>query len=188
MFNPQKIKIMVQIIDVIKQLEVVIPSMMAAELLLTSTIKGIFNIKSDLVNTILSWVLSLGTAFLFVLCNGLDFGLGGWNYAVAAVGGLIVAICTNKIYTWEKVKALLDAITALFSGNKTYVYRLRKEEELLTKNIEKASTFLSSPKASIHESSSPAKGKSIHLLREQVEIMRQYKDRVSQRIALEKEE
>ena len=102
---------MVQIIDVIKQLEIVIPTMMAAELLLTSTIKGIFNIKSDLVNTILSWALSLGTAFLFVLCNGLDFGLGGWNYAVAAVGGLIVAICTNKIYTWEKVKAALDAIT-----------------------------------------------------------------------------
>ncbi|MBQ7057642.1 MAG: hypothetical protein IJM84_06820 [Bacteroidaceae bacterium] len=105
-------------IDVLNQLKVVIPAMMAAELLLTSTIKGIFNITSDLANTILSWVLSLGTAFLFVLCNGLDFGLGGWNYAVAAVGGLIVAICVNKIYTWDKIKAMLDAITDLFGGNK----------------------------------------------------------------------
>jgi hypothetical protein len=108
----------VTVIDVIKQLEVVIPTMMAAELLLTSTIKGIFNITSDLVNTILSWVLSLGTAFLFVLCNGLDFGLGGWNYAVAAVGGLIVSICVNKIYTWDAIKQLLDAITNLFGGSK----------------------------------------------------------------------
>ena len=107
------------VIDVIKQLEVVIPTMMAAELLLTSTIKGIFNITSDLVNNILSWMLSIGTAMLFVLCNGLTFGLGGWDYAVAAVGGIIVGLATNKIYTWDKIKALLDAITALFGYDKT---------------------------------------------------------------------
>lgn len=103
-------------IDVLNQLKYVIPSMMAAEALLTSTIKGIFNITSNLANTILSWVISLATAFLFVLCNGLDFGLGGWNYAVAAVGGLIVAICVNKIYTWDVVKQFLDALSALFGG------------------------------------------------------------------------
>lgn len=177
---------MVQIIDVIKQLEVVIPSMMAAELLLTSTIKGIFNIKSDLVNTILSWVLSLGTAFLFVLCNGLDFGLGGWNYAVAAVGGLIVAICTNKIYTWKKVKAALDAITDLFGGNETYVDRMVKENQELNERIEKASAFLSSKEARKIESLNPAKGKSIFLLHKQVELMRQYKDIVADRIELER--
>ena len=117
----------VTVIDVIKQLEVVIPTMMAAELLLTSTIKGIFNITSNLANTILSWVLSLATAFLFVLCNGLDFGLGGWNYAVAAVGGLIVAICVNKIYTWDGIKQLLDAITNLFGGD---TYRCKKIDTL----------------------------------------------------------
>ena len=106
------------IIDVIKQLEYVIPTMMAAEALLTSTIKGIFKIESDLVNNILSWVLSIGTAMLFVLCNGLTFGLGGWDYAVAAVGGIIVGLATNKIYTWDKIKALLDALTALFGYEK----------------------------------------------------------------------
>ena len=106
----------VSFIDVLNQLKYVIPSMMAAEALLTSTIKGIFNITSNLANTILSWVISLATAFLFVLCNGLDFGLGGWNYAVAAVGGLIVAICVNKIYTWDGMKQLLDAISNLFGG------------------------------------------------------------------------
>lgn len=107
------------IIDVIKQLEYVIPTMMAAEALLTSTIKGIFKIESNFVNNILSWVISIGTAMLFVLCNGLTFGLGGWDYAVAAVGGIIVGLATNKIYTWDKIKALLDAITALFGYNKT---------------------------------------------------------------------
>lgn len=106
------------VIDVIKQLEYVIPTMMAAEALLTSTIKGIFKIESDIVNNILSWVLSIGTAMLFVLCNGLTFGLGGWDYAVAAVGGFIVGLATNKIYTWDKIKALLDAITALFGYDK----------------------------------------------------------------------
>lgn len=107
------------VIDVIKQLEYVIPTMMAAEALLTSTIKGIFKIESNLVNNILSWVISIGTAMLFVLCNGLTFGLGGWDYAVAAVGGIIVGLATNKIYTWDKIKALLDAITALFGYDKT---------------------------------------------------------------------
>ncbi len=107
------------VIDVIKQLEYVIPTMMAAEALLTSTIKGIFKIESDLANNILSWVISIGTAMLFVLCNGLTFGLGGWDYAVAAVGGIIVGLATNKIYTWDKIKALLDAITALFGYDKT---------------------------------------------------------------------
>lgn len=172
---------MVQIIDVIKQSEVVIPTMMAAELLLTSTIKGIFNIKSDLVNTILSWVLSLGTAFLFVLCNGLDFGLGGWNYAVAAVGGLIVAICTNKIYTWEKVKALLDAITALFGGNETYVDRMLKEQQQLTQRIEKLDTFIKGIQFSTLSDNKKVK------LKQQLEAMHKYKDILSQRIELESE-
>ena len=108
----------VTVLDVIKQMEVVIPSILAATLLLTSTIKGIFKIDSDLVNTILSWVISVGTACLFVLCNGLDFGLGGWNYAVAAVCGLITGLAANKIYTWDAIKTLLDAITNLFGGNK----------------------------------------------------------------------
>lgn len=170
---------MVQIIDVIKQSEVVIPTMMAAELLLTSTIKGIFNIKSDLVNTILSWVLSLGTAFLFVLCNGLDFGLGGWNYAVAAVGGLIVAICTNKIYTWEKVKALLDAITDLFGGNETYVDRMLKEQQQLTQRIEKLDTFIKGIQFSTLSDNKKVK------LKQQLEAMHKYKDILSQRINLE---
>jgi hypothetical protein len=106
------------VIDVIKQLEYVIPTMMAAEALLTSTIKGIFKIESDLANTIISWVLSIGTAILFVLCNGLTFGLGAWDYAVAAVGGIIVGLAVNKIYTWKDIKALLDALTALFGYEK----------------------------------------------------------------------
>lgn len=170
---------MVQIIDVIKQLEVVIPSMMAAELLLTSTIKGIFNINSDLVNTILSWVLSLGTAFLFVLCNGLDFGLGGWNYAVAAVGGLIVAICTNKIYTWKKIKALLDAITDLFGGNETYVDRMVKEEEQLAERITKLDAFVKRYKFTTLPPTKRVQ------LKHQLEAMLTYKNILSQRIALE---
>lgn len=170
---------MLQIIDVIKQLEIVIPTMMAAELLLTSTIKGIFNIKSDLANTILSWVISLATAFLFVLCNGLDFGLGGWNYAVAAVGGLIVAICTNKIYTWEKVKAFLDAITDLFGGNETYVDRMLKEQQQLTQRIEKLDTFIKGIQFTTLSANKKTK------LEQQLEAMHKYKDILTQRINLE---
>lgn len=169
-------------IDVLNQLKIVIPSMMAAELLLTSTIKGIFNIKSDLANTIISWGLSIGTAFLFVLCNGLDFGLGGWNYAVAAVGGLIVAICTNKIYTWDKIKALLDAITDLFGGNETYVDRMLKEEAQLAQRIDKLSKFINSEKIM---DLSPVKSNQLH---RQLEAMNSYAKVLKERINLEKKE
>lgn len=167
-------------IDVLNQLKVVIPTMMAAELLLTSTIKGIFNITSDLANTILSWVLSLGTAFLFVLCNGLDFGLGGWNYAVAAVGGLIVAICVNKIYTWDKIKALLDAITDLFGGGKMYLKRMCGEEKQLNKRIDKLEKFISS--SSKYNTLSP--NKKIKM-QEQLKAMNNYSNILAQRINLE---
>lgn len=168
-------------IDVLNQLKVVIPAMMTAELLLTSTIKGIFNITSDLANTILSWVLSLGTAFLFVLCNGLDFGLGGWNYAVAAVGGLIVAICVNKIYTWDKIKTWLDAITDLFGGGKPYVNRMIKEEKDLKEKICKLETFINSNKT---YKTLPSNKK--NKLADQLEAMYTYKDVLAQRIMLEK--
>ena len=173
----------VTIIDVIKQLEVVIPTMMAAELLLTSTVKGIFNITSDVVNTILSWVLSIGTAFLFVLCNGLDFGLGGWNYAVAAVGGLIVAICTNKIYTWDKIKALLDAITNLFGGNKMYLTRMYKEEAQLKERIDKLTGFIQSNKTFMTLSAT----KRIKL-EQQLEHMKLYEKTLAERIQIERQE
>lgn len=170
------------IIDVLNQLKIVIPAMMAAELLLTSTIKGIFNIASDLANTILSWVISLGTAFLFVLCNGLDFGLGGWNYAVAAGGGLIVAICTNKIYSWDKVKAFLDAITDLFGGNKAYVNRMIKEEKQLGERTEKLYAFVQSGKFL----TIPATKRT--MLERQLEYMKNYEKVLKERIDIEKQE
>ena len=169
-------------IDVLNQLKVVIPAMMTAELLLTSTIKGIFNITSDLANTILSWVISLATAFLFVLCNGLDFGLGGWNYAVAAVGGLIVAICVNKIYTWDKIKALLDAITDLFGGDKAYIKRMVKEEGELKERIDKLTKFIHSDKIMTIPATKSVK------LEQQLEYMKNYEKILAQRIEIEKKE
>ena len=66
----------VTIIDVLKGMIWQIPAIIAATLLLTSTIKGIFQITNKTVNHIISWVVSIGTALGFVACNQMTFGLG----------------------------------------------------------------------------------------------------------------
>ena len=115
----------VTIIDVLKGMIWQIPAIIAATLLLTSTIKGIFQITNKTVNHIISWVVSIGTALGFVACNQMTFGLGGWDYAVAACCGIIVGLDANEIYSWDKIKQILTIITELFGGAS---YKVKKAE------------------------------------------------------------
>lgn len=104
----------ITVVDLLSKMTVAIPTIMGATLLLTSTIKGIFNLKKDWVKQLLSWIISIGTALIFVACNQLTFNVGCWDYAVAAVCGFITGLSTNEIYSWKKIKARLDALTELF--------------------------------------------------------------------------
>jgi len=108
----------VTVIDVIKQMTYVIPTIIAATCTLTAAIHGIFKIEKAWVNHLISWLLAVGVAEAFVGFNGLTFGLGGWDYAVGALCGLITGAAANGVYDWEKIKAFFDMITNLFSGNK----------------------------------------------------------------------
>lgn len=122
--------------DLISQLEVAVPVIMAAVLLLTSTIKGIFQITSDIANKIISWVIAVGTGCAFVACNQLTFGYGGWDYALAAVCGIIVGLSVNEIYSWEKIKAILDIISNLFGGKTYKAKKLEVREAKLLKKLD----------------------------------------------------
>ena len=106
----------INVIDLIKQMTYVIPSIIAATCTLTAAVKGIFKIETPWVAHLVSWLLALLCAEGFVLFNGLTFGLGGWDYAVGGVCGLIVGASANGVYDWETIKAFFDAITRLFGG------------------------------------------------------------------------
>ena len=103
--------------SVLTQLGIAVPSIIAATNLLTATIHGVFKITNNKVVHALSWVIGILTGLLFVLCNGLTFGLPVWaDYVVGGVAGLISAAASNGVYDWESIKRILDAITALFGG------------------------------------------------------------------------
>lgn len=111
----------VNVIDVIKQMGYVIPSIIAATCTLTAMLKGLFKIETPWVAHLVSWVLALLCAEGFVLFNGLTFGLGGWDYLVGGLCGVIVGASANGFYDWEKIKAFFDAITNMFGGGQKKV-------------------------------------------------------------------
>ena len=102
------------IIELLKQLVVAVPTVIAATLLLTEAIKRIVKIETPWVNHLVSWLISVGVSLLFVLTGQLSFGLGGWDYAIGAVFGLIAGGASNGLYDWDAVRALVQIIIDLF--------------------------------------------------------------------------
>ena len=106
----------VTVVEVIRQMGYVIPSIITATCTLTAAIKGIFKIEKEWVNHLISWVLAMLCAIGFVALNGLSFGLGGWDYAIGALCGVLVGASANGVYDWNTVQVLFDAITSIFGG------------------------------------------------------------------------
>ena len=103
--------------SVLTQLGIAVPSIIAATNILTAAIHGVFKITNEKVVHAISWVIGILAGLLFVLCNGLTFGLPVWaDYVLGGVAGLISAAASNGVYDWESIKKLLDAITKLFGG------------------------------------------------------------------------
>jgi len=104
----------VQIIDVIKQMAIAIPTIMVGTQAITAAIHGAFHIERTWIVHLISWLVSILGAEGFVLFNGLTFGLGGWDYAVGAACGVIIGACSNGFYDWDAIKKIFDLITELF--------------------------------------------------------------------------
>ena len=103
--------------SVLTQLGIAVPSIIVATNLLTAAIHGIFKITNNKVVHIISWVVAVLCGLLFVLCNGLTFGLPVWaDYLLGGVAGLVAGAASNGVYDWDAIKKLLDAITKLFGG------------------------------------------------------------------------
>lgn len=108
---------MVQVIDVIKQLAIVIPLIMVGAQAITAAIHGAFKIENDNVNHAISWIVAVLAGLGFVAFNGLTFGLGYWDYLLGGLCGLCVGGMSNGWYDWPAIKKIFDAITALFGGS-----------------------------------------------------------------------
>ena len=105
----------VNVIDLLKQLGIVIPSMILGAQTITACIHGTFKIENDNVNHAISWIIAILVGVGFVAFNGLDFGLGtAWNYVLGTVCGVLVGGTSNGFYDWPAVKKIFDSITNLF--------------------------------------------------------------------------
>lgn len=111
----------ISFIDVLKQLVVAIPIIMAGAQTITAAISGVLNIQSGNVKHWINWIIGTLTGVGFVVFNGLTFGLPAvWmNYVVGAVCGLGAAAASNGVYDWPKVRAVIEAIINLFSSFRT---------------------------------------------------------------------
>ena len=105
----------VTVIDVLKQMAYVIPSILVGTQAITAAVHGVFNITNKNAVHAISWVVAVLAGLGFVAFNGLDFGLAtAWNYVVGGTCGLIVGGTSNGWYDWDGIAKIFDAITNVF--------------------------------------------------------------------------
>jgi len=110
---------MITVIDVLKQMAYVIPSVMVGTQAITAAIHGAFKIENKNWVHAISWIVAVLAGVAFVGFNGLDFGVTTWlNYVLGALCGLIVGGASNGVYDWPAVAKIFDAITNLFGKKK----------------------------------------------------------------------
>jgi hypothetical protein len=109
----------VTVIDVLKQMEVAIPSILVGTQVITAAIHGAFKIEDKNLVHAISWIIATLAGLGFVAFNGLDFGLPTvWNYVVGGICGLIVGGTANGWFDWPWIEKIFNAVTRLFSGGK----------------------------------------------------------------------
>lgn len=107
---------MVTVIDLLKEMAVVVPTILVGTQAITAAIHGVFNIQNKNIVHAVSWIVAVLAGLGFVAFNGLDFGVStAWNYVLGGVCGLICGGCANGIYDWPAISKIFDAITNLFS-------------------------------------------------------------------------
>lgn len=100
-----------QVIELLKQMAYVIPSMIIGSQTITAAIHGAFKIEKKNIVHAISWIVSVLVGVGFVAFNGLDFGLGtAWNYVLGSVCGLLMVRlakaccylrCNYETIRWE---------------------------------------------------------------------------------------
>ena len=108
----------ITVLDLIKQISVSVPSIIAGTMVLTGMINGAFNVQNNNVKHIISWVIAVLGAVVTCACGGLEFGFGGWDYALSAAVGLLAGGASNGVYDWPAVSEIIDKFYDLFGHKK----------------------------------------------------------------------
>lgn len=108
----------ITVLDLIKQMSVAVPSIIAGTMVLTGMMNGAFNIQNNNVKHILSWVLAVVGAVCTCAIGGMTFGFGNWDYALAAVVGLLAGGASNGVYDWPAISNIIDKFYDLFGHKK----------------------------------------------------------------------
>lgn len=108
--------------DILTQIGICVPSIMAATSLITSAISGAFDIDSKKnLRHALTWIIAICSGILFKVVGTFDFGLTGWpgwEYIISAAFGLFAGAASNGFYDWNAVKVIIDVFGQLFSKKK----------------------------------------------------------------------
>lgn len=104
-------------LDLIKQMSVSVPTIIAGTTVLTGLINGAFNISNQNIKHLISWVIAVVGALLCCATENMVFGLGNWDYALSGVVGLVAGGASNGVYDWPIISNIIDKFYDLF-GNK----------------------------------------------------------------------
>lgn len=108
----------VTVFDLIKQMAIDVPSIIAGTILITGMINGAFNIQNNNIKHIISWVVAVIGALCTCACGGMVFGFGNWDYALAAAVGLIAGGASNGVYDWPAISNIIDKFYEWFHPTK----------------------------------------------------------------------
>lgn len=110
---------MVVITTLLSQLFVVVPTIIVGTQTLTSLINGLFKVDTGWVRHLISWIVAVVIALVFVATGGLTFGLPVvWEYVVGTVAGVLAGGAANGIYDWDAIKKIFDSFEAIIRGQK----------------------------------------------------------------------
>lgn len=106
----------ITVLDIIKQMAIDVPSIIAGTITLTGMIDAAFNVQNNNVKHIISWIVAIAGAVITCACGGMSFGFDGWDYALAAAVGLVSGGAANGVYDWPAISAIIDKFYEWFHG------------------------------------------------------------------------
>lgn len=105
-------------LDLIKQMTICVPTIIAGTMILTGMINGAFNIQDGNVKHIISWVVAIVGAICTCALDGMNFGFGNWDYAFAIIVGVLAGGASNGIYDWPAISNIINKFYDLFGNGK----------------------------------------------------------------------
>lgn len=98
----------ITVLDIIKQMAIDVPSIIAGTMVLTGMINAAFNVQNANVKHLISWIVAIVGAVITCACGGMAFGFGNWDYALAGAVGLVAGGASNGVYDWPAISNIID--------------------------------------------------------------------------------